>query len=325
MTRRGLIIGKFMPPHAGHIALIDEARGHVDELTLIVFSKPAEPIPGALRAGWLRALYPTLAVHHLDQDGPVDFDDPAAWAFWVAAIRAAHPVLVDVVFSSELYGPELARRLGARHLAFDPDRQRVPISATQIRQDPMRHWRFIPPPVRPYFVRRVAIIGAESTGKTTLAQALAAHFDTAWVPELARDYLLVHGGVCTAADMAVIAQGQAEAEDRLACAANRVLICDTNVLTTQLWYEHYFGPPPAALARLAAERTAHLYLLCDHDVPWVADGLRDSPTERGWFHARFRQALEAQGQRYVTLSGPFAGRLGPASAAVAALCAPMSE
>jgi NadR type nicotinamide-nucleotide adenylyltransferase len=143
----------------------------------------------------------------------VNFDDPEAWAFWIAAIRAVHPAAVDVVFSSEAYGAELARRLGARHVAFDPERTRVPISATQIRADPLAHWQFIPPPVRPYFVRRVALVGAESTGKTTLAQALAAHFGTVWVPEFARAYLLARGGV-TEQDMHVIAQGQAESGAR---------------------------------------------------------------------------------------------------------------
>ncbi len=315
----GLVIGKFMPVHAGHVALIDAARAQVDTLALILFSKSTEPIPGALREAWLRELYPDLALHHIDQDGPVDFDDPAAWAFWVAAIRVACPGPVDVVFSSEAYGPELARRLGARHVSFDPERRRVPITATQIRADPLAHWQYLPAPVRPYYVRRVALVGAESTGKTTLAQALAAHFDTAWVPEFARDYLVARGGACTEADLGVIAQGQAELEERLARTANRVLICDTNVLTTQLWYERYFGAPPAALRQLAADRTADLYLLCDHDVPWVADGLRDSPAQRGWFHQRFVEELNALGRPTVTLSGPFAGRLAPAVAAVSEL------
>ncbi len=318
----GLIIGKFLPPHAGHQALIDFASTQVDHLTLVLFSKSAEPISGSLRAGWLRELYPALELHHIDRDAPVDFASPAAWDFWVAALRAAHPAPVDLVFSSEPYGPELARRLSARHVAFDPDRRAVPITATQIRQDPFTHWRFLAPPVRPYFVRRVAIVGAESTGKTTLAQALAAHFATVWVPEFARAYLLARGAVATEPDMLTIAQGQAEAEDHLARQANRLLICDTNVLTTQLWYEHYFGAPPATLSRLATERTAHLYLLCAPDVPWVPDALRDSPAERGWFHQRFQQALDAQNLPTVTLSGPFAGRLAPAVAAVAALLAP---
>lgn len=313
----GLVIGKFMPVHAGHQALIDWARPQVDALHVILFSKPSEPIPGDLRAAWLRELYPDLPLHHVTDDGPVDYADEAAWAFWVAAIGTALAgTAVDVVFSSEPYGPELARRLGAEHVSFDPQREHVPVSASQIRADPLAQWAHIPPPARPYFARRVAIVGAESTGKTTLAQALAAHFGTGWVPEFARDYLLARGGVCEEADMLVIAQGQADSEDRLARECSGLLIGDTNCLTTQLWYEHYFGAPPEGLRRLARERTAHLYLLCDHDVPWVPDALRDSPAERGWFHARFQAELAAQGRPWVTLSGPYAGRLAAAVEAV---------
>jgi NadR type nicotinamide-nucleotide adenylyltransferase len=312
----GLIIGKFLPPHAGHQYLIETARRQVETLTVIVFSKAAEPIPGALRAAWLRGLYPTLSIQHVDREGPVDFDDDGAWAFWVGAIRAAHPRPVDVVFSSEAYGHELARRLGARHVLVDGDRTHVPVSGRQIRADPLAQWEALPTPVRLYYLRRVALVGAESTGKTTLARTLAAHFGTAWVPEYAREYLEARGGVCTLADMTLIARGQAELEDCVARQANRVLIQDTNLLTTQLWHEHYFGEAPADLRQMAAERKADLYLLCDCDVPWVADGLRDSPGQRQWFQARFRSELEAAGLPYVVLAGAFEERLGPAVEAV---------
>src|SRR5204863_7277646 len=121
----------------------------------------------------------------------------------------------------------------------DPGSTHIPVSAAQIRGQPMDHWQSIPPPVRPYFVRRLAIVGAESTGKTTLAQALAAQFSTVCVPEFARDYLSARGGQCRPADMPVIAAGQARLEDEYARHANRLLVCDTDLLTTQLWQEHY--------------------------------------------------------------------------------------
>jgi NadR type nicotinamide-nucleotide adenylyltransferase len=169
----GLIIGKFMPPHAGHQYLIDYAGRRVTHLHLVLFTKTAEPIPGHLRAAWLRELYPSAHVHHLHLDHAVDYGDPAAWDFWVQAIRSVVPAGPDLVFSSEAYGSELARRLGAQHESVDPARAHVPISATQIRQQPLAHWDSLPAPVRPYFVCRVCVLGAESTGKTTLAAALA--------------------------------------------------------------------------------------------------------------------------------------------------------
>ena len=320
-ARHGLVIGKFMPLHAGHQYLIATARQQVDTLTIVLFSKPHEPISGYLREDWLIETYPDLPIFQHDLDGPVDFTSETAWQFWVDAIRSMLRAPVDLVFTSEPYGDELARRLGARHISVDPSRQRFPISATAIRAAPLAHWEYLPPAVRAHYVRRVAIVGAESTGKTTLAHALAAHFNTVWVPEFARDYLIARGGVCTEADMPLIADGQAAAEDAHARQANRLLICDTNLLTTRLWHEHYFGAPPARLALLAAERTAHLTLLCAPDNPWVADGLRDSPGHRAWFHDRFQAELDAAGLPYRILSGPYPARLQAAIEAVTRLLA----
>jgi HTH-type transcriptional regulator, transcriptional repressor of NAD biosynthesis genes len=317
----GLVIGKFMPPHAGHLHLLDVAQRQVDEVTVILFSKPREPIPGALRLAWLRELLPGAPVFHVDRDFKVDFDDPNAWNFWVSAIRDVLPSDPTLVFSSEAYGDELARRLGARHVLVDPARCHVPVSATQIRQRPLAHWDHIPPPVRPYFVRRVAILGAESTGKTTLARALADHFQTLWVPEYAREYLSASAQPCTRDDMLRIAHGHAALEDRLARQANRLLFSDTDLLTTQIWHEHYFGDSPSDLRRLASERRADLYLLCSPDMSWIADGLRDSPNHRQWFHERFQRQLEARGDRTVILSGPHERRLAVAIGAVEGLLA----
>src|SRR5262249_7924930 len=153
-------------------------------------------------------LFPDVPILHITDDGPVDFDDPAAWAFWIAAIRRVYSVGPDLVFSSEPYGEELARRLGAAHLPGNPARQTRPISATPVTHNPLAHWEFIPPCVRPYYIKRVAIVGAESTGKTTLAAALADHYRTVWVPEFARGYLEARGGVCRLEDIAPIAEGQ---------------------------------------------------------------------------------------------------------------------
>jgi NadR type nicotinamide-nucleotide adenylyltransferase len=305
----GLVIGKFMPPHAGHLRLCAVAAAQADELHVVLFSKQNEPIPGALRLEWLRELLPNVHLTHVTAEHTVDFDDAGAWDFWVNAMRAVLPRHPEVVFSSEAYGAELARRLGARHVTVDAARSQVPISATQIRAQPLANWRFIPAPVRPYFARRVALVGAECTGKTTLAGALADVFQTAWVPEYAREYLLAREQPCAPADLELIAERQAALEDKLARQANRVLICDTNLLTTQLWHEFYFGDCPAALRDLARQRTADLSLLCDAGVPWVADSVRDAPTHRAWFQQRFEAELTAQGRPFAVLSGSAEQRL----------------
>src|SRR5688500_10481303 len=152
---RGLVLGKFLPYHAGHAHLIRTARAAVDELVVLVCSIEREPIPGALRYGWVRDSHPDCRVVHVAEEVPqAPGDDASFWPIWIDLI-ARRAGAIDVVFTSEDYGDELARRIGARHLSVDPSRLTFPVSGTAVRADPIRHWELIPTAVRPYFVRRV--------------------------------------------------------------------------------------------------------------------------------------------------------------------------
>ena len=315
-----MILGKFMPPHRGHQHLIDFARARVDRLTVIVGSISREPIPGRLRYEWVRELYPDLNVVHLTDENPQEpHDHPRFWEIWTASIRRLIPEGPDYVFTSEDYGDELARRLGARHILLDRARSRVPVSATMIRDDPYGNWQYIPPCVRPYYVKRVAVVGAESTGKTTLAEQLARHYRTVLVPEYGRLYLDSKNAPCELEDIPRIARGHADCEDRLAREANRVLILDTELIITTLWSEYFFGECPEQVRREAGERSYDLYLLTANDVPWVDDPQRVGPESRGSFYDRVRRELETRGRRFVEISGTFERRFEQAVCAVDSL------
>lgn len=322
---RGLIIGKFMPPHAGHQYLIDYARARVEHLTIILFSKSAEPIPGDLRVQWLREIASDAEVLHVTAEHAVDFQSADAWDFWTRSIRQVYLHRPDIVFSSEEYGEELARRLGARHVLVDPERKYIPISSTRIREHPLECWEFLSPGVRAYYVKRVCILGAESTGKTTLAMALAKHYNTIWVPEYAREYLEAVNRPCELSDMVPIADGQVALEDSLARQANRVLICDTNLLVTMTWSEHYWGLVPDRIRQLADRQRYDLYFVTDLDIPWVGDGLRDRPNAREWFHTRYIHGLEERSLSYVVLSGTHEERMARACQAIDRAIAPNSS
>lgn len=322
----GLILGKFLPPHAGHLHLIAAAQARVERLTVVVGSLAREPIPGALRVEWLRELCPGVEVVALTDELPqYPHEHPEFWELWTAALRRVIPRGPDVVFSSEEYGDELARRLGARHTMIDLARERVPISGTAIRADPMRHWEFIPAVVRPWFVRRVLITGAESTGKTTLARDLATRFATSWVPEYAREYLDAKASnfdgpaeIVELADFSAIARGQGSAEDAAARAANRVLFCDTDAAITAIYAERYcHAVPPEVAAEIAARRYDFAFLT-GLDVPWEKDRHRDSPHLRESLHAQMRHTLDARGIPFVELAGPAETRLAAAAEAIEA-------
>ena len=180
---RGVVIGKFYPPHRGHLHLIRSALAGADEVTVIVCEHARQRLPGALRAAWLREMEPRARVIVVADTLPAD--DSRSWAAYVRAICGFVP---DLVFTSETYGDAFARFLGARHVLVDLERRTVPVSATVIRRDPLAHWEHLEPCARAFFARRVCVVGAESSGTTTLASDLAAHYRTVWVPEFGREH-----------------------------------------------------------------------------------------------------------------------------------------
>jgi NadR type nicotinamide-nucleotide adenylyltransferase len=180
----------------------------------------------------------------------------------------------------------------------------------------MANWDYLARCVRPYFAKRVCVFGPESTGKSTLTRRLADHFRTTFVPEYARTLLEFQCGAVTASDMEPIARGQAASEEALARSARRVLLCDTDALTTVIWSEALFGSAPEYVRALAANRTYDLTLLCDVDVPWVADPVRYRPADRDQFFSRCRAAFEEHRRPYVVIRGDWESRFRSAVAAV---------
>ena len=171
----------------------------------------------------------------------------------------------------------------------------------------------------------VAVTGSESTGKTTLANDLARHFGTLWVPEYSRIYAdekaARSGTPLDARDVEPIARGQIAAEDRGLAAARGLLILDTDLVSTTIYARHYYGSSPAWIDAAASARRADLYLLCDIDVPWIADAVRDRPDVRAHMHALFVDALDALGARYATIRGTWHERFEIAVDAVSSVYA----
>jgi NadR type nicotinamide-nucleotide adenylyltransferase len=300
----GMLLGKFLPPHLGHVYLSEFAGRFVDRLTVVVCSLRREPIPGDLRFRWMGELLPFANVVHLTDELPQEpVEHPDFWNLWRLALIRVLPEKPDFVFASEDYGRRLADELGAAFVPVDRERSAVPVSGTAIRTDPMANWEYIPRCVRPYFARRVCVFGPESTGKTTLARRLADHFRTAWVPEYARTLLEAKGGEVRFEDMELIARGQVASEEALARNANRVLVCDTDPLATLIWSDVLFGRVPDFVREQADRRASDLYLLLDADVPWVADPVRYLPEQGRAFFDRCRAELDARGRQYVVIRG----------------------
>jgi HTH-type transcriptional repressor of NAD biosynthesis genes len=316
----GLVLGKFYPPHRGHQLLVSFAQAYVDDLTILVETNRRETIPGLQRVEWMRDLFPHSRVLHLTDENPQSPNEhPDFWNIWLQSIRRHLPMGPDYVFASEEYGQPLAQVLGATFIPCNIARDIMSISGTAVRADPLRNWEYLPEIVRPYFLKRVCIVGGESSGKSTLAAALAAELKTKHVPEYARIYLERRGGLCTKDDMLPIARGQVALETALAREANRVLISDTDALLSQVWSEFLFNGVSPELQALADKQHFDLYLLLSPDLPWVADTVRYLPHQRQEFFERCRTLLEDTKRPYVIISGSGDARLQNALNAVRSL------
>ena len=168
-------------------------------------------------------------------------------------------------------------------------------------------------------VIRVVLTGSESTGKTTLGNELARHYDVALAPEFVRSFAEEHGGVIRFEDHGPIARGQMQLEDDFiarARGARPLVLFDTDLLSTVVYCKHYFGQCPRWIEDTARERRPDLYLLCEIDAPWVADGVRDRGEQREEMQALFRAAVVASGASYLSLHGDIDARMAQATTAV---------
>jgi NadR type nicotinamide-nucleotide adenylyltransferase len=174
-------------------------------------------------------------------------------------------------------------------------------------------------------LRRVCVTGPESTGKTTLAARLADQMHTEWVPEASRVYAERKGGELDASDVAPIAREHIRladaAAERAREAGHSLVVLDTDLLSTVVYSMHYYQAVPPWIERVEAARRADLYLLCDIDVPWLADGIRDRPANREEMFALFRDALVSRQAPFVLVRGSWDERWAIAERAVMATVA----
>ena len=174
---------------------------------------------------------------------------------------------------------------------------------------------------QPANIIKVVLFGPESTGKTTLSKQLARHYNTVWAPEFAREYLQKKWNnerkTCEADDLIPIAVGQMEIENRLAKKADKVLICDTDLLETKVYSEEYYGGfVDPILDKAAKENSYDLYLLTYIDTPWEEDDLRDRPELRREMFNAFETALKKHNRPYILLQGNKEVRLNTAVKAI---------
>jgi NadR type nicotinamide-nucleotide adenylyltransferase len=312
--KTGLTLGKFAPFHKGHQFVIETAIKEVDELIVLIYDDPILNIPLTTRAGWIRELYPEITVIE-------GVNSPNDSGYTPEIMKIQEDYVTHIIgnrtishfYSSEPYGLHMSAALNAINRQVDSSRNSIPISATKIRQDPFKYKNFIHPKVYVDLITKVVLLGAPSTGKTTLAEKLATHFNTQWMPEYGREYWENHqvNKRLTLDDLLKIAEVHIEREDALVVQSNRFLFSDTNAITTYLFSLDYHGKALPELENLAkvAESRHDIIFLCDTDIPYDDTWDRSGDVKRNVFQQQIIDDLNARNLKYYILKGSVEERI----------------
>lgn len=299
--KRGIVTGKFMPLHKGHIGLVRFALAHCDELIVSVMANASDRIPAEKRFNWVRdefMRYVKIKVVQTEVPGP---DHQT----WTSKMNDQFGPFQYVFGSSDL-DEALAEVMGATYVTFDPGRTENPVSGEDILNHPFRYWELIATQARGYFVKRICFYGPESTGKSTLAQRMAARYQTEFVPEVAKEFIT--SNQFTVDDIIRIGHAQQERVQQKTAVANKILFCDTDLITTEIYSDVYLNTVPPVLKLLESKTSYHQYFLFDISVLWVADGLRDLGGKRSEMFQRFRSELDQRSIPFILLSGTYEDR-----------------
>lgn len=308
--RTGLVVGKFSPLHSGHRYLIDTATAACEQVLILSYSRPEfAGCTSAVRQQWLNDGWPQHQCVVVDAAQACrlglampdnNASDLQQRQFCAELIDRTLGQPIDAVFSSEDYGQGFADHL-AQHwqrpvasVLVDRDRIRHPISGTALRAAPSADWQSTDV-LAAQRCRRIALIGAESTGKTSVGQWLAEQRGWPWVAEFGRQHWEDCGGVLSSDDLLTIARTQVDLENEAVALAIReghsAVICDTTPLTTLIYHQLMFPEPPPPELIALAERPYHQLWLCAADFPLVQDGTRSPEAFRQEQQALYESEL----------------------------------
>ena len=334
-----LVIGKFYPPHRGHVRLLEFALVHREIVVVLCAGSTTDSLPPESR---LDALFEDAKSAGIDStqligraaydETPFDTDDPSVWASHVKVFEAMLEGLpsVDIVVTSEGYGEELASRMGLIHVDFDSHRKLVPLSSTEIRENPLDHWDALGPGTKRMLAARVVILGAESTGTTTISERLTDALHRRGQPwslvrmvkeygrELTEQKQRAVEGTTGRAPLSVqwdvndfkhVSVQQHEMEEAAAASGGPVVVCDTDALATTVWERRYLGDSYAELDPTTLGM-GDVYLLTHHEgVPFVQDGTRDGEHVRASMTQQFASLLVQHQRPFAVLTGTLEDRL----------------
>jgi NadR type nicotinamide-nucleotide adenylyltransferase len=314
LPKTGLTLGKFAPFHKGHQHLVETALAEVDHLYVMVYHTDVTTVPLQIRAGWIKTLYPEVTIIEA-WDGPEGYGDTPEIKKEQEdyILKKLGDIKITHFYSSEFYGDHVSKALGAADRRVDEPRSFIPISGTRVRAKLFQSREYLSELVYRDLIVKVCLMGAPSTGKSTLAKALAKHFNTVFMPEYGAEFWLANqeDRRITLDQFEQIAPEHLRREDELLLKANNYLFADTCPITTYVFSRDYHGTAGPVLTQLAreAEKRYDLFFLCDTDIPYDNTWDRSGDQKRHWFQQQIIGDLSERRVPYRVLQGTLEERV----------------
>lgn len=324
LYKAGMFGGSFDPLHIAHVNCIIEAASECENLYVVLsFSRERDSVPMEIRYRWLVGLFRHMSNVNviLLEDDAVSKEEYDTEDYWIRGRDAVLEQIgsnVDVVYCGSDYQEsnhyENLYNCPVRYF----DRNRIPVSSTKIRENPLSLWNWLPDICKPYYTRKVLFVGGESTGKSTIVQNLAIAYGTNFVKEVGREvcWNAAQEDTMLEEDFHEILIRHKAREIECLKHSNRILFIDTDALTT-LWYSGFLLTDPEEVMRTTVLADAinminsyDLVFFMEPTVPFVQDGTRNDQiaADREKYSNQIKSILDSRGVQYICLSGDYAER-----------------
>jgi HTH-type transcriptional repressor of NAD biosynthesis genes len=318
---KAFVFGKFLPFHKGHEAMINFALTQCDWLTVMVCASDNENISGPIRQSWIEKTFQhekkieVRLFEYSEKELPNSSESSESISVvWANLFNIRFPGYSRVV-TSEPYGAMVANCMGIQHIPFDIAKKQFPVSATAIRHHLFDNWNYLPASVKPYYAIKVAVLGTESTGKTTLSEKLAAHFGCGIVSEAGRDLIDDSNEFCFA-DLELVATEHAKRIDAAVTGNHPLIIMDTDIYISKSYAQFMFEKKLEVGDAIMESNKAALYLYLNNDVDYFQDGTRLSEADRNLLDLSHRKVLQEHNIPFKEITGNWEERFATAVALV---------
>jgi HTH-type transcriptional repressor of NAD biosynthesis genes len=311
---KAFVFGKFLPFHKGHEAMINFALANCDFLSVLVCSSDREKITGAMRKKWIENAFEECKnieiklFNYSENDYPNTSETSIESSrIWAEVFKRKFPEY-SLLITSEPYGEYVSRIMNIRHIPFDLERKQFPISATSIKSDLFANWNFLPESVKTDLAIKVAVLGTESTGKTTLAEHLAKHYQCSFVPETARE-IIANSNLFSALDLSRLAEEHSYRIKKAVTGNSPLVIVDTDIHITKSYSKFILAKTLEVSDHIYSLNKANLYLYLNNDVKYSQDGTRLPERDRNLLDNSHREVLKHHCINFIEIKGNWQNRI----------------